>query len=314
MNKLDFWTPVTYTKHNSWETYLLEKVDSYFFLGGMKARVIKAHDLNGAKGVCLMDDKPLYTALKVASFIIGFLPLIALKYLLRKRNPFHLVNGPFQNEVSRTVHPYLENLKPLYKSLFTPTSEEGQVNIKLRIREGLSISVRNQDLFKSGAEVIVNAANSHLSGGGGIDGAIHKQGGKTYEKSHRILKEVYDSDYTSGHAALISSGDLTSKYDIKQVIVVNGPSGKANEKNRSRLYSCYYNSLVLADAKKFGRIAFPSISTGIFGYPREDAAEVSLKAIFYFFANNPDTTLKTISIHFQDNEGPKTYLKALKNE
>ena len=314
MNKLDFWTPVTYTKHSSWETLLLEKVDSYFYIGGMKARVIKGHELNGSKGVCLVEDKPLYTAWKVATFIIGFIPLLALKYVLRKRNPFHLLNGPYQNEVSRTVHKYPGNLSSEYKALFNANSEDGLIKLKLDTRESFDISIRNQDLFKSSAEVIVNAANSHLGGGGGIDGAIHRHGGNSYKQGHRILRDVYESEYTSGHAALISSGELVSKYKIEKVIVVNGPSGKSTEKNKSELYSCYYNSLVLADAQKIKSIAFPSISTGIFSYPKEDAAEISLKAIFDFTLKNPDTTLKTISIHFQDDEGPKTYAKALKNE
>lgn len=312
ITKLDFWTPVTYSDDRSWENYLLEKVDSYFYLGGVKARVIDKHDLNGAKGTCFVEDKPLYTALKIVSYLLGF-PLLALKYVLRKRNPCHVVSGaPYQTQSSRTIHPYPGHLLGEAKSLFNVEATPGRVNLTLQTRDDFNISIRNQNIFKSSAKVIVNAANSHLNGGGGIDGAIHSNGGPSYKKGQLVLRALYDANYTSGHAALIPSGELKEKFKIESVIVVNGPAAKkATHDNRARLYSCYFNSLVLADAKKVESIAFPAISTGIFGYPKDEAAEISLRAIYNFAIQNPNTTVKTISIHFQDDEGPKFYERAL---
>jgi O-acetyl-ADP-ribose deacetylase (regulator of RNase III) len=168
---------------------------------------------------------------------------------------------------------------------------------------GIDVSIRKQNMFDSGAEVIVNAANTHLGGGGGIDGDIHDNGGAGYAKEHAGLKQRYNSQYTEGYAAMIGSGDLARQASpINNVIVVAGPSGEATAKTETQLYSCYYNALVLAHEQRKKSLAFPSISTGIFGFSRDRAAEVSLRAIqdFLDVYNIPDgsTPLKTISIHF----------------
>jgi len=163
-------------------------------------------------------------------------------------------------------------------------------------------TIRRQNIFNSGAQIIVNAANQHLGGGGGIDGAIHKAGGTNYVNAHRELQKIYKSQYVSGYAAMIESGDLKNHYQIDAVIVVAGPQGDSNAQKEDELYSCYYNSLVLAQSLNQTSIAFPSISTGIFGFPKERAAAISVKAVMDFLMNYPRTSTKTLSIHFLPTE------------
>lgn len=186
------------------------------------------------------------------------------------------------------------------------------VNIT-RFPPEFKVQIRNQDLFSSGAKVIVNAANTGLNGGSGIDGAINNAGGREYERAHKeTLRGKYsenarkwgylsnfmtpDSTFKEGFAAMISSGNLKRNHRIDNVIVVAGPSSTTQSNKDDALYSCYYNSLVLAHSQGKTSIAFPSISTGIFGFPKDRAAQISLRAIYDFTKKFPMTQLKTISI------------------
>lgn len=222
---------------------------------------------------------------------------------------------PIQINESKKVHTFTGDLTPQEKlNIVTDYSDDRtQLAISFAQSPAISVSIRRQDMFESGAEVIVNAANTHLGGGGGIDGAIHSKGGSLYAEAHKRLKTLYASNYIQGHAAMIESGALQSKYQIDHVIVVAGPQGKSNPLKEDELYSCYYNSLLLAASQGIKSIAFSSISTGLFGFPKERAAPVSLKAIYDFIEKHPDTTLTTISIHFLPSEPEReleTYEKA----
>jgi O-acetyl-ADP-ribose deacetylase (regulator of RNase III) len=187
------------------------------------------------------------------------------------------------------------------------------------------VSIRYQDLFASEAQVIVNAANSHL-GGGGIDGLIHRRGGAIYREQHEKLQTVFKKKYPLGYASMIESGNLINNTiknsnsedivsPIEKVIVVAGPQGETSSEKENQLYSCYYNALVLAHSKDIKSIAFPSVSTGIFSFPKDVAAAVSLRAIHDFINKHPETSLKTISIHFLKTEDDDFvhYENALKN-
>jgi O-acetyl-ADP-ribose deacetylase (regulator of RNase III) len=170
-------------------------------------------------------------------------------------------------------------------------------------RDHFNVTIRHQNLFESGAQVIVNAANTHLGGGRGIDGAIHTKGGASYAAGHRALQTHYNSQYTQGYAAIIGSGELKQKHNIDDVIVVAGPQGPIRTTQKeNELYSCYYNSLVLGHYQNLERIAFPTISTGIFKFPKDKAAAITLRAINDFMDKYPHSTLKTISIHFLGND------------
>lgn len=119
-------------------------------------------------------------------------------------------------------------------------------------------------------EAIVNAANAMLAPGGGVAGAIHRKAGpKLYEECRKL------APISVGEAVITLAYNLPNKY----VIHTLGPRYGIDKPEELHLANCYKNSLRLADEKGIGSIAFPAISTGIFGYPVEEAAKVSLNAI-----------------------------------
>ncbi len=138
-----------------------------------------------------------------------------------------------------------------------------------------NIEVIQGDITQLKIDAIVNAANNRLRGGGGVDGAIHKAGGPS------ILHECQKIGYCkTGQAVITNAGDLKAKYIIHTV----GPIySKNNVEQEILLYNAYYNSLLLgssyADIKT---IAFPSISTGVYGYPFNEASEIALQAVKKF--------------------------------
>jgi O-acetyl-ADP-ribose deacetylase (regulator of RNase III) len=131
------------------------------------------------------------------------------------------------------------------------------------------------DITKEATEAIVNAANSSLLGGGGVDGAIHRAGGPSIlEDCKRIVAEI--GRLPAGKAVLTTGGRLPAKYVIQTV----GPvyhGGRSRE--AETLASCYRESIRLADDHAIASLAFPSISTGAYGYPVDEAAAVAVKAI-----------------------------------
>ncbi len=214
---------------------------------------------------------------------------------------------------SKLVHSYTGDLNLLQKSKMKANFiDDNTLKIVFKKARRFNVTIRQQDIFSSNAQVIVNAANTQLRGGGGIDGAIHKKGGHKYKAAHRELQVQYKSKYVSGYASLIKSGSLKADYNIDNVIVVAGPKGETSPEKEDQLYSCYYNSLVLADNHNKTSIAFPSISTGIFGFPKDRAACIFLKAIYDFINKHPNTKLKKISVHFLVSK-LKTDLEIYKN-
>jgi len=203
-------------------------------------------------------------------------------------------------------HEYTGDLNAEQKSkLILKDIDKNTFQIGFGIDSPFSVTIRCQNMFASGAEVLVNAANNGLVGGGGIDGGIHKEGGQTYINEHQgALKSKYKGRFVTGHAAMIGSGALKEKYKVDNVIVVAGPIGSSKaskedqRKKENQLYTCYYNSLILAHNHKKNSIAFPGISTGIYGFNKDRGAAIALKAIYDFIAKHPNTTLKTISLHY----------------
>jgi O-acetyl-ADP-ribose deacetylase (regulator of RNase III) len=133
------------------------------------------------------------------------------------------------------------------------------------------------DITQQPVAAIVNAANSTLLGGGGVDGAIHRMGGPEILKECRRLRQTqYPQGLPTGEVVITTAGNLPAKYVIHTV----GPIyGRDRERDAQLLANCYENSLSCAASYHLSSIAFPSISTGAFGYPREEAAVVSSKAI-----------------------------------
>ena len=133
------------------------------------------------------------------------------------------------------------------------------------------------DITTQHVDAIVNAANSSLLGGGGVDGAIHRAGGAAILAACRELRRTeFPSGLPTGAVAITPGGDLPASYVIHTV----GPVfGSHAGQEGALLTSCYRRSLALAHEHHLRSIAFPSISTGAYGYPRADAASVASQAI-----------------------------------
>ena len=139
------------------------------------------------------------------------------------------------------------------------------------------------DITRQDTEALVNAANEYLRPGGGVDGAIHRAGGPAIEEECRGL-----GGCPTGEARVTTGGNLKARYVIHTVgpIYRDGLHGEPEF-----LASCYRESLKLASAKGIKSLAFPSISTGVYGYPMEDAARVALKTVTDYLAHHPEIEL-----------------------
>ncbi|KAB8175062.1 O-acetyl-ADP-ribose deacetylase [Microbispora catharanthi] len=132
------------------------------------------------------------------------------------------------------------------------------------------------DITEQRVDAIVNAANSSLMGGGGVDGAIHRRGGPEILEECRALRASrYGRGLPTGQAVATTAGRLPARWVIHTV----GPVHSRSEDRSHLLASCYRESLVVADALGAGTVAFPAISTGIYRWPVEDAARIAITAI-----------------------------------
>lgn len=138
------------------------------------------------------------------------------------------------------------------------------------------IEVISGDITKIEVDAVVNAANSSLMGGGGVDGAIHRAGGPSILQACKAIVEK-SGPCPTGEAVITTAGNLPARYVIHTV----GPvwhGGNALE--AEKLANCYRNSLLLAAQNGCRTIAFPNISTGVYRYPKEEAAKIALQTIF----------------------------------
>ncbi len=146
------------------------------------------------------------------------------------------------------------------------------------------VVVKTGDITQEKTDAIVNAANSTLLGGGGVDGAIHKRGGKQIlEACCKIRRTKFPDGLPTGEAVVTGGGNLAARFVIHTVGPVYGMN---RGKDAELLADCYANCLALAAENNLQTIAFPSISTGAFAYPKHEAAQISSRAIKNFLANN----------------------------
>jgi O-acetyl-ADP-ribose deacetylase (regulator of RNase III) len=132
------------------------------------------------------------------------------------------------------------------------------------------------DITEQEVDAVVNAANSSLMGGGGVDGAIHRRGGpEILEECRRIREERYPDGLPTGRAVATTAGNLPARWVIHTV----GPVYAKREDRSDLLASCHTESLRVADQLGARNVAFPAISTGIYGYPVEEAAPVAVRAV-----------------------------------
>jgi O-acetyl-ADP-ribose deacetylase (regulator of RNase III) len=159
------------------------------------------------------------------------------------------------------------------------------------------------DITEQDAEAIVNAANRSLLGGGGVDGAIHRAAGPQLLAECRTLGgcETGDAKITKGY-----------KLKARHVIHTVGPIYHSDGKRAPELLaSCYRRSLEVASENKLKSVAFPSISTGAYGYPLEEAAPIALKTVIDYLKAHPDIQLVRFVLF--GNDAYQAYEKALKD-
>jgi len=170
-----------------------------------------------------------------------------------------------------------------------------------------TIEVIQGDITKCLLDCIVNAANTSLLGGGGVDGAIHRAGGKQILDECIRIRNV-QGNCPTGEAVITTGGQLQAKHVIHTVGPVwNG--GSNNEE--AKLSNCYRNTLNLAVENEIKSIAFPNISTGIYGYPKDKAAEIALKTVADFVGENAG--IERIQFICFDRENYDIYLERLGN-
>ncbi|MGO9309027.1 MAG: O-acetyl-ADP-ribose deacetylase [Spirochaetia bacterium] len=166
--------------------------------------------------------------------------------------------------------------------------------------------VRTGDITRIEVDVIVNAANSGLLGGGGVDGAIHRAGGPAILEACRALRrERLPEGLPAGEAVETTAGRLPARYVIHTVGPVwhGGSSGEART-----LAACYRNSLALAAKLGASSIAFPAISTGVYGYPRDAAARVVWAALGTYCREN--AAPRTITLVFFSPDDARQFRQA----
>ena len=159
------------------------------------------------------------------------------------------------------------------------------------------------DITKQQVDAVVNAANSTLQGGGGVDGAIHRAGGKA------IIEECLEirnrqGGCPTGEAVITTAGNMPAVFVIHTVgpVYEGGHHGEAE-----KLANCYLNSLKLAAENKIKTIAFPNISTGVYGYPKKEAAQIAITTV----KNNLFKGIEEIRFVCFDDENYTLYDKIL---
>jgi O-acetyl-ADP-ribose deacetylase (regulator of RNase III) len=132
------------------------------------------------------------------------------------------------------------------------------------------------DITRESVDAIVNAANSSLLGGGGVDGAIHRRGGPAIlEECRRLRAARYGKGLPTGRAVATTAGDLDARWVIHTV----GPVWSDTEDRSDLLASCYRESLRIADELGAATVAFPAISTGVYGWPLRDGARIAVRTV-----------------------------------
>ncbi|MGW0608981.1 O-acetyl-ADP-ribose deacetylase [Streptomyces sp. NPDC002788] len=139
-----------------------------------------------------------------------------------------------------------------------------------------TIELVRGDITRERVDAIVNAANSSLLGGGGVDGAIHRRGGPAIlEECRKLRASHYGKGLPTGQAVATTAGDLDARWVIHTV----GPVFSATEDRSALLTSCYRESLRVADELGARSVAFPAISTGVYGWPMDDGARIAVETV-----------------------------------
>ncbi|MEG3626733.1 O-acetyl-ADP-ribose deacetylase [Streptomyces poriticola] len=139
-----------------------------------------------------------------------------------------------------------------------------------------TITLVQGDITRESVDAIVNAANSSLLGGGGVDGAVHRRGGPAILAECRELRASrYGKGLPTGQAVATTAGELDARWVIHTV----GPVWSSSEDRSALLASCYRESLRVADGLGARTVAFPAISTGVYGWPMDDGARIAVETV-----------------------------------
>ncbi|MDK2980798.1 MAG: O-acetyl-ADP-ribose deacetylase [Chloroflexota bacterium] len=173
---------------------------------------------------------------------------------------------------------------------------------------GQSLAICQGDLTAEAVDAIVNAANAQLAHGGGVAAAISRAGGPAIQRqSNQWVQQHGPAGHD--HPAYTTGGDMPCRYVIHAV----GPVwGSGDEK--TKLAAAIRSSLALAEQLKLGSIAFPAISTGIFGFPKDLAAAIFMQAIPAYLEKNPNGTMKLVKIVLYDTPSLSVFEEAFRKE
>jgi O-acetyl-ADP-ribose deacetylase (regulator of RNase III) len=168
------------------------------------------------------------------------------------------------------------------------------------------VSMVQGDITNQASDAIVNAANPSLMGGGGVDGAIHLAGGPAIlEECKRIVAR--QGRLPTGQAVITTGGNLKARYVIHTV----GPIWHGGGGNEAELLrSAYYECLKLATESKLASVSFPSISTGAYGYPVDEAARIAVRTVVSFLKDQPTSLTEVVFVLF-DSRTYQSYHSAL---
>ncbi|MBW8485376.1 O-acetyl-ADP-ribose deacetylase [Actinomadura parmotrematis] len=140
----------------------------------------------------------------------------------------------------------------------------------------MQITLVRGDITEQHVDAVVNAANSSLLGGGGVDGAIHRRGGKAIlDECRRLRASHYGGGLPTGRAVATTAGELPARWVIHTV----GPVYSGSADRSDQLASCYRESLRVADELGAASVAFPAVSAGIYGWPMDDAARIAVGTV-----------------------------------
>ncbi|WP_129305759.1 O-acetyl-ADP-ribose deacetylase [Streptomyces sp. L2] len=167
-----------------------------------------------------------------------------------------------------------------------------------------TITLVQGDITRQSADAIVNAANSSLLGGGGVDGAIHRRGGPAILAECRKLRASrYGRGLPTGRAVATTAGELDARWVIHTV----GPVWSGSEDRSELLASCYRASLKAADELGARTVAFPAISTGVYRWPIDDGARIAVETI-----RAADTAVEEVTFVLFDQQAYEAFDRALR--
>ena len=173
----------------------------------------------------------------------------------------------------------------------------------------MKINLKVADITQENVWIIVNAANSSLMGGGGVDAAIHEAGGlEILEECRRIRQYQYPDGLPTGKAVYTSGGNMPCRYVIHTVGPVYPNCGGCCEEE---LASCYTSSLFIANDLGATSISFPAISTGVFGYPKRKAARIAYKTVKNYLEEN--NINMEVNFVFSSQENLEIFEKVVKS-